>query len=97
MRCLFIKSSFSLDQLAARIAEVALHDFVQGGEYFKFSKDGVEIILVCNDTDHLEVFVESYQQFPFYCYSRRGAEGALQELLATLSEHGLACELAAEV
>ena len=95
-----------MDQLAARIAEVALHDFVQekrdglnlgGGEYFKFSKDGVEIILVCNDTDHLEVFVESYQQFPFYCYSRRGEEGALQELLATLSEHGLACELAAEV
>jgi len=103
---LYFKSNLSLNKVSAQILEVALPSFEQqlreglnvgGGEYYKFTKDAYEIILVCNDLEHPEVFVESRKNFPYYCYVRKGSDGLLEEMLSALSGHGFICELGDEV
>jgi len=105
MKNLYINSALSLDELAGYVAKTAMSGYAQekrdglnlgGGEYFKFSRDGVEILLVCNDAEHPEVFVESQEQFSYYCYARRDAQAALDQVFLSLSKSGLACEFADE-
>lgn len=99
---LHLKSNLSLEHLAKRITELALPDFERqlrdglnlgGGEYFKFFRGETEILLVCNDADHADVFIESRKAFPYYCYVWRGPEDVLERMLATLTKHGFECEL----
>jgi hypothetical protein len=106
MKHLYISSTLSLDQLAGYVANTAMPGYTQekrdglnlgGGEYFKFSQNDIEILLVCNDTEHPEVFVESREQFPYYCYARRDAQAALDQVFLSLSKSGLICEFADEV
>jgi Co/Zn/Cd efflux system component len=67
-----------------------------GGEYFKFSRDGVEVLLVSNDNDHAEVFVPSKAAFPYYCYVWRGSRDVLDGMHAPLFASGIDCELSDE-
>lgn len=99
---LFVKSGLSLDELAKRVKELALSSYetqlrdglnLGGGEYFKFSGKENTILLVSNDTDHLEIFIESMAAFPYYFYLRSGSQNVLQDLHTVLSTHGLECEL----
>jgi hypothetical protein len=102
---LYIKSSSPLEDVASQVSLVALRGFeselrdglnLGGGEYFKFAKDSAEVILVCNDAEHAEVFVEARSEFPYYCYVWRGADSLLEEMLTALSREGITCELAHE-
>ena len=99
---LYIKSDLSLEEVAVRISERVLPGYesqlrdglnLGGGEYFKFSRDDKQILLVCNDDEHLEVFMEAYQAFPYYCYARKGADDLLDEMKVALSQQGFECEL----
>ena len=102
---LYLKSDNSLEEAAAAIGVVALPQYdrqlrdglnLGGGEYFKFLATDTEILLVCNDADHKEVFVEEKAAFPFYCYVRKGSDKILETMLSSLKGAGLECELADE-
>lgn len=100
---LYIKCDLTLEELAEKAWKVALNSFQRerrdgqnlgGGEYFKFFNEESEILLVCNDTDHIEVFVESRSAFPYFFYVRKGPTEALNRLSTSLLNAGLVCELA---
>lgn len=100
---LYVKTELHLQELAEQVSKKALKSFrrelrdglnLGGGEYFKFFNEESEILLVCNDADHAEVFVESRMEFPFFFYVRRGPAEALTRLSMALSKEGLVCELA---
>jgi len=99
---LYIKSDRSLEETAISIVDVALpsHESqlrdglnLGGGGYFKFFNNESEVLLVCNDEDHLEVFEKDKASFPYYCYARRGGEIILEEMYSSLKSAGFECEL----
>ncbi len=103
---LYLKTELAFAEIAALLGSTALPDFASelrdglnlgGGDYFKFARNGTEVLLVCNDTDHAEVFVPSREDWPYYCYVWRGSQEILQAIAATLSENGVTCEAADEV
>ena len=102
---LYLKSDRSLEETANAIVAVALPDHqcrlrdglnLGGGEYFKFFTTESEILLVCNDANHLEVFVEERASFPYYCYARKGGDAILEVMLSSLRSTGFECELGDE-
>ena|SRR5664279_4807952 len=102
---LFIQSSLAFETLAERINEIALPGFdrelreglnLGGGEYFKFSQSSVEVLLVCNDAEHAEVFLPERASFPFYCYARKGSDEILEKMAQTLANNGISCEVGDE-
>ncbi|HEY8099396.1 MAG TPA: hypothetical protein VIF82_01485 [Burkholderiaceae bacterium] len=103
---LYLKSDLPFEDLAKHMAEkvlpaykVELRDGLNlgGGEYYKFSSVESTILLVCNDTDHYEVFVESMQDFPYYFYVRAGFKDVLEKMRDTLTAQGFECEIAYEL
>jgi hypothetical protein len=103
---LYLQSKLSFAEVAALVGRVALPDFASelrdglnlgGGDYFQFARNGTEVLLVCNDTDHAEVYVPSRGDWPYYCYVWRGSEEVLEAMGATLSKKGVTSELADEV
>lgn len=99
---LYLKNNRSLEDTASAIAAVALPDHkcqlrdglnLGGGEYFKFFTSESEILLVCNDQEHMEVFVKEKASFPFYCYVWKGSDAILEAMLSSLQGAGFACEL----
>ena len=102
---LYLQSDRPLEETANSIVAVALPDHERqlrdglnlgGGEYFKFFTNDSEVLLVCNDKDHMEVFVEERASFPFYCYARKGGDGILQSMFSSLKNAGFECELGDE-
>lgn len=102
---LYLKSDRSLEETANSIVEVALPSYERqlrdglnlgGGEYFKFFTNESEVLLVCNDKDHFEVFVEERASFPFYCYARKGGDAILEAMFSSLKHAGFECELGNE-
>ena len=102
---LFIQSSLAFEALAERINEIALPGFdselreglnLGGGQYFKFSQSPVEVLLVCNDAEHAEVFLPEKASFPFYCYVRKGSDEMLEMMAQTLANNGITCEVGDE-
>lgn len=102
---LYLKSNRTLEETAHSIGRIVLpyHDCqlreglnLGGGEYFKFSSAESEILLVCNDEEHMEVFIEERAAYPFYCYSRKGGIEVLEQMLSSLRSAGFECELADE-
>jgi hypothetical protein len=100
---LYIKSALSLKQTANLVGSIALPEFtgqlrdglnLGGGDYFRFTSKDADLLLVCNDADHAEVFVPLRSDWLYYCYQRKGAEQLLVTMLETLRAHGFTCELA---
>ena len=99
---LYIKFPHPLEETARAIAGIALPGYqcqareglnLGGGEYFRFFTEASEILLVCNDTAHAEVFVGEKAAFPFYCYLRKGNHAILAAMQAALANAGFCCEL----
>jgi hypothetical protein len=99
---LFIQSPLTLEALAEQVNEIALPDFgrelrdglnLGGGEYFKFYQSQVQVLLVCNDADHAEVFLPERALFPFYCFVWKGADELLEKMAQAMSSNGISCEL----
>ena len=102
---LYLKLDQTLEEAANLIASVALprHEReirdglnLGGGEYFKFFNADSEILLVCNDAEHMEVFVEEQAKFSFYCYARKGGHAILDSMLTSLQSAGVECEIGEE-
>jgi hypothetical protein len=102
---LYLKSKRSLKETAELVNEIALPHYnrqlreglnLGGGEYFKFSREESEVLLVCNDEDHIELFVKEKSSFPFYCYTRKGGNAILETMLALLQNAACECELGDE-
>ena len=102
MTRLYLKLDHSLEKAASRVGEVALPRFrselrdglnLGGGDYFLFAGDGAEVILVCNDADHAEVFVPERAEFPYYCYVWEGDDSMLESMKEALSAAAVACEI----
>ncbi len=102
---LYLKSERSFRETAQLVGEIALpnHDSelrdglnLGGGEYYKFFREDSEVLLVCNDEDHMEVFVEEKSSFPFYCYTRKGGDSILEAMLSSLKKAAFECELGEE-
>jgi hypothetical protein len=102
---LYLKSDRSLKKTANMVAAVALQDHqcqlrdglnLGSGEYFKFFTNESVILLVCNDQDHLEVFVEEMAQFSYYCYVWKGGNEILGKMLLSLKAAGIECEIGNE-
>jgi hypothetical protein len=102
---LYLMSDRNLEETAHSIVEFALPSYecqlrdglnLGGGEYFKFFANESEVLLVCNDEDHMEVFVEERASFPFYCYARKGEHGILEAMFSSLKAAGFECELGNE-
>ena len=105
MTRLFLRLSGSLEKVAQRVGAVALPKFhaelrdglnLGGGDYFKFAGEGVEILLVCNDADHAEVFEPERADFPFYCYVWKGDDVMLESMQDALSAAGIENEIEEE-
>ena len=64
-----------------------------GGDYFKFTDGSVDVLLVCNDADRAEVFVESRWEFPYYCYVREGNDSLLERMRMELASADILSEL----
>lgn len=103
---LYLKVEGTLEETADIVAAVALPGHERqlrdglnlgGGEYFKFISAESEILLVHNDTDHLEVFVEERASFPFYCYARNGGADTLDAMVLPLRAAGVICELGSDL
>lgn len=99
---LYIKSPLSLDKTARAVARIALPGYqyqareglnLGGGEYFRFFAEAAEVLLVCNDTAHAEVFIGERAAFPFYCHLRKGNHAILVAMQAALAQAGFDCEL----
>lgn len=102
---LYLELGQTLEEAANLIASVALphheHEIrdglnLGGGEYFKFFNADSEILLVCNDEEHMEVFVEERSKFSFYCYARKGGHAILDSMLMSLQRAGVKCEIGDE-
>lgn len=100
---LYVKCDLPLPALAEQVSMGALGNFrhelreglnLGGGEYFRFFNERSEILLVRNDPDHAEVFVESRAEYPYYFYVRKGPAEALKELSIALTKTGYVCRLA---
>jgi hypothetical protein len=100
---LFLKSAASLREVSEQIASILLGDFevqerdglnLGGGNYYLLKRGETEVILVCNDSDHAEVFVPIRADFRYYCYVHRGSEDVLGRMLSSLPISGLSGELA---
>ena len=70
---LYLQSDRPLEETANSIVAVALPDHERqlrdglnlgGGEYFKFFTNDSEVLLVCNDKDHMEVLTCSPLSVP---------------------------------
>lgn len=105
MTRLYLKLSGSLEQIARRVGEVALPTYrcqlrdglnAGGGNYFLFVGDDAEVLLVCNDSYHAEVFVPERAAFPFYCYVWKGDDSILESMQHVLSDTGIASEIEEE-
>src|SRR5580700_3821544 len=101
MTRLYLKLDHSLEKVAHRVGEIALPGFrselrdglnLGGGDYFKFAGDGAEVLLVCNDADHAEVFVPERAEFPYYCYVRKGDDSIIERMQNALSAAGITCK-----
>lgn len=84
------------------VGKIALPDYqaqrreglnLGGGDYFNFTKEGSTVLLVCNDSRHVDVYIESQKAFPYYCYVHRGADGVLEKAHTALSTNGVECFL----
>lgn len=101
MRHLYVQSPLSFDQVASQVSSIALPGFqcelrdgqLGGGDYFLFSRNDDEIVLVANDADHAEVFVPDRVTFPYYFYVWRGSEAVLDDIRIALSKGSIVCEL----
>ncbi len=101
---LFIKAELSFARIAETIHRVAFPDFeceerdglnVGGGDYYRFRRDRDEVILVCNDIAHGEVFVPERSEYPFYCYSYGDGDAILQSAKIALLQAGISCDILA--
>ncbi len=99
---LYLKFDGQLEDVARYVASNTLQGWdielreglnLGGGEYYKFERLGAEVILVCNDADHAEVFIEERKEFPFYFHWRDGGDEILEEIRAKLIAAGVVCEL----
>lgn len=102
---LYLKTDLPFEAVAERIAKIALPSHQRqlrdglnlgGGDYFKFHREGSTVLLVCNDLQHEEVFVEDRKAFPYYCYVREGSDDILKSMFSSLLKNGIECELADE-
>lgn len=102
---LFIQSPLTFEALAKQVNEIALPGFdcelrdglnLGGGEYFKFSQSPVQVLLVCNDAEHAEVFLPERASFPFYCYLWKGSDEMLEKMAQTMASNGIACDVGDE-
>jgi len=98
---LFTKLDLPLAQAADRIIEVALPTYdsqvsdglnIGGGTYTRFANGETEIILVCNDEMHPDVFLPSHKEFPYYCYVYRGSPAVLDAMRSCFITRGIQCE-----
>ncbi len=105
MTRLYLKLSGSLEEVARRVRAAAFPTFrsqvrdglnLGGGDYFEFTGDGSEVLLVCNDADHAEVFVPERAEFPFYCYVWKGEDRMMESMRQVLNEAGIASEIEEE-
>ncbi|GEM_PF-2465035 len=101
---LFINSGLPFAQVAETIHRVAFPDFdceerdglnVGGGNYFRFRRDRDQVILVCNDLAHGEVFVPERSEYPFYCYSNDDGDAVLQSAKTALLRADISCDILA--
>ena len=99
---LFAKLALPLEQAAERIVQVALPTYIYqlrdglnigGGSYIRFEKDDTQIMLVCNDQMHPDVFVPSRREFPHYCFVYRGSAELLDAMRSSFISSGIQCEL----
>ena len=99
---LYLRLTGQLDGVAKKIEELALRGWssqlreglnLGGGEYYKFEHSGAEVLLVRNDEDHAEVFIEERKEFPFYLYARKGGDLALEQIKVSLVANNVICEL----
>jgi hypothetical protein len=100
---LYLKSELSLADVAEMISMIALPNFerelrdglnIGGGEYYKFTRDEKIFYLVCNDDEHLEVFVEEMNDFHYYCYSRMGSsDDIIEAMRSALMAQGVECSI----
>jgi hypothetical protein len=102
---LFVKMQLTLQEAADRISQVALPTYtyqlrdglnVGDGTYIQFSKGSVTVVLLCNDEEHLGVFVPSRREFPYYCLVYTGSSELLDEMRASLAAAGIECEVSEE-
>jgi hypothetical protein len=98
---LFAKLTLPLEQAAERIIQIALPTYIYqlrdglnigGGSYIRFTKDDTEIMLVCNDEMHPDVFVPSRKEFLYYCFVYRGSAVLLDAMRSSLISSGIKCE-----
>ena len=103
---LYLNSELPFKGFAEYLKNLALPSYSQelrdglnvgGGEYYRFQNADQEVVLVCNDLNHAEVFVETKLSFPYSCWVRKGSIGILEDMALALSKHGIHCELADEL
>jgi hypothetical protein len=99
---LYLSASGQLEEVAGKLHRQAFQGWraqlrdglnLGGGEYYNFERPGAEVLLVCNDEDHAEVFIEERRSFPFYLYARKGGDTALEEIKSSLDAIGVISEL----
>ena len=101
---LYLKIEGSLEDVARKIGDSVLRGWTAqlreglnlgGGEYYKFARPGSEVLLVCNDEEHPDVFYEERSEFPFYlyCYGSRNGDQVLEEIRRLLDGTGVICEM----
>jgi hypothetical protein len=99
---LFTKLALPLEQAAERIIQVALPSYIcqlrdglniGGGSYIRFEKGDTQIMLVCNDEMHPDVFVPSRREFPYSCFVYRGSADLLDAMSSSFISNGIQCEL----
>jgi hypothetical protein len=99
---LFIRSSLAFAKTADLVHRVAFPDFtfelrdglnVGGGDYYKFYRGRDEIILVCNDLAHGEVFRPERSEYPFYCYAGRLEDESFTQAQVALEGAGVDCRI----
>jgi hypothetical protein len=102
---LYLKSTLSLVELAELAGRIAIPNFIGdlrdglnlgGGDYFRFTRGSIEVLLVCNDDEYAEVCIPSRSDWPYYFYVWKGEEQILESILEALSMNGFKCELADE-
>jgi len=99
---LFIRSSLTLAEIADLAHRAAFYEFtcelrdglnVGGGDYYKFCRGRDEIILVCNDLAHGEVFRPERSEYPFYFYSSRLDDESFTQVKVALERAGVVCSI----
>jgi len=100
---LYLKLEGSLEDAARKVADLALRGWTAqlreglnlgGGEYYKFERPSSEVLLVCNDEDHPDVFYQERKEFPFYlyCYGQENGDHVLEEIRRSI-ESTVTCEM----